>query len=941
MQSDIMAMLTESLPFSSNNEDFITQLYEAFLEDESQVDPSWYPLFRAMEETLADYSSLPMTTLEAELRSRQINRQATVSSQSISSDQLQKYLAVQAYINTVYQDGHLDANINPLIPKPNEAKTVLSPPVGCHDEHQLHPFDWQGQPCMMTLAEIQSRLNQAYGGMIGFEWSHVDSEEERKWLQHNIERLVDVQEDDNERLAIFREVYATEASDDYLGIRYVGQKRFSLKGAESLVPAINMAIRQASTYDCDEVVIGMAHRGRLSVMLNVCGMPINELCQEFDNADIGHGRSGDVKYHMGYSRDRMFGDNCVHVSLCFNPSHLEFICPVAMGSVRARLDAQEKGQTNFKNSMAILVHGDASFMGQGVVSECLNMSYTDAYNIKGSVHIVVNNQVGFTAKPTESRSTRYATDVTKMIAAPVFHVNGDDPIAVVKATKLAIDYRCRFNKDVVIDIVCYRRFGHNETDDPSITDPMFYKEIKQHPTVKELLERNITHQSPSARQAISQIKQEIDKNIKSGSGLIDVMLTDKIMHYRNMWKAFTGSPYAFRVDTTFSRQRLINLAETINQVPNDYQLNRTVKVLLDQRDKMIETTTDVNWGMAEMLAYASLLVQGFGVRLVGQDTQRGTFSHRHAVVYDIKTGESCLPLKQLESRGVHVDIYNSVLSEQAALGFEYGYANTDPYTLVIWEAQFGDFSNGAQVIIDQFISSAWQKWMRLSGIVLMLPHGYEGQGPEHSSARLERYLQLCAQNNMQVCMPTTPAQIYHLIRKQMLQKTRIPLVIMSPKSLLRHPKAVSDFETLATGEFSAVINETNPSILASRVKRVILTSGKVFYDLAKLRDEYKINDIVIIRLEQLFPTPTDQLKDALAYWHVVSDVVWCQEEPQNQGSWYVKRKSLEECLQGDQTLTYVGRPKSASPATGYLKKHKQETQVFLHKALMIEYTLED
>lgn len=934
MRSDIFDKLSNTSPLSSANEDYIASLYEQYLENRSELDASWCQFFDSFNH---DPSSPDLSRLSLEKELFAMQRKKPMTAVASTDIDIQSVMNVQAYIQAMYNHAHLDASTNPLSLEPKQNKQIQPSSFDCTDyDRQRYSLRWQGHVTSLTLREIQSRLESAYTSNIGFEWMYAQSTQEREWLQDKIEALSDKVVDISEVLDTFKQIYAAEASDKYLGIRYVGQKRFSLQGAESLIPSINTAIAQAVKDDCDEVVIGMAHRGRLSVMLNVCGMPMSELCQKFEGISTDHNTSGDVKYHMGYSRDRMFGDKCVHVSLCFNPSHLEFICPVAMGSVRARLDSQNKGETKFKNSTAILVHGDASFMGQGVVSECLNMSYTDAYNINGVVHIVVNNQIGFTANPTESRSTTYATDIAKVISAPVFHVNGDDPIAVVQATRLAVQYRACFKKDVVVDIVCYRRFGHNETDDPSITDPLMYRNIKQHPTVHSVFEQSLLSKFPGEADQFSSIKRAVDKVIKSGNSLIDVLLTDKIMHYRNMWQVFTTSDYQFHHKTDFSKQRLTNIGKLINAVPDGFSLSRSVELLINQRRKMIETEKNLNWGMGEMLTYASLLIEGFAVRLVGQDSQRGTFSHRHAVIHDCDTGDSYCSLKQFESRGVHFDIFNSVLSEQAALGFEYGYSNTDPYTLVIWEAQFGDFSNGAQVIIDQFISSAWQKWQRLSGLVMLLPHGYEGQGPEHSSARLERYLQLCAQNNMQVCVPTTPAQFFHLIRRQMHQETRIPLIVMTPKSLLRHPKATSDLDELANSEFKLIINESAKAIKPAKVKRLIITYGKIYFDLIKVRSELNITDIAIIRIEQLYPTPTALLRETLSTWKHVLDIVWCQEEPQNQGAWHVKRKPVEECLVSGQSLSYVGRPKSASPATGYVDKHAKEVDVLIKEALLVE-----
>ena len=930
MHSDKFDNLVSTNALFDGNEDYLEHLYDLYCNCPSQLDSSWRDFF-SKHLTPIDQREISKEELKGVFKQFRQERRSTQQSLLPSDSHTDEYLSVQRYIQAMYRYGHLHANTNPLTPA---IEPINPQDFGCQRVEGLkHKIVWQGEKKSLTLDEIEEKLSQAYTSHIGFEWMDVVDVQERSWLQKEFELMQVTPLSYDEKIRVYRDIYAAEASDKYLGIRYVGQKRFSLQGSESLIPAVNTIIDESSKLDCDEVVIGMAHRGRLAMMLNVCGMSMKDLCDEFDGACYHLDISGDVKYHMGYSRDRMFDDRCVHISLCFNPSHLEFISPVAMGSVRSRLDAQGKGETKFKNSMAILLHGDASFMGQGIASECLNMSYTDAYNIHGSIHVVVNNQIGFTAQPSQSRSTRYATDVARIIYAPILHVNGDDAESVVKAARLAARYRRQFKKDIIIDLISYRRFGHNETDDPSITLPVLYHKIHKHSTVHEINDHQWRTDSKIDSDTLDDIKREVDERIKSGQALVDSLLSEKIMHYRFLWKQFIGIDYFDDENTQFSKSRLMNLANDINYPPDHMKFPRTIRKLLDQRQEMMKKESGINWGMAELLAYASLLIEGFAVRLVGQDSERGTFSHRHALLYDCETDETFNALKQFESRGVHFNIYNSVLSEQATLGFEYGYANTDPFTLVIWEAQFGDFSNGAQVIIDQFISSAWQKWQRLCGIVLLLPHGYEGQGPEHSSARLERYLQLCAQDNMQVCMPTTPAQIFHLIRRQMHRKIRIPLVVMSPKSLLRHHMATSSLDDLATGEFKTLITETDQSIIPEDVNRVILVAGKLYYDLLKVRIDRGITDIALIRLEQLYPLPQEKIKEALSVYSHVSDIVWCQEEPENQGAWQYISQPLQSLLTSSQRLSYIGRPRSASPAVGYVKIHKAETERLLAKAL--------
>ena len=693
-------------------------------------------------------------------------------------------------------------------------------------------------------------------------------------------------------------------------------------------------VQRCGAYRAKEIVIGMAHRGRLNVLINIFGKNPSELFAEFEGR-AEYESSGDVKYHQGFSSNVMTTGGEVHLALSFNPSHLEIVSPVVEGSVRARQERRldEVGDV----VVPIVLHGDAAFAGQGVVMETFQMSQTRAYKTGGTIHVVLNNQVGFTThKREDARSTEYCTDVAKMVQAPIFHVNADDPEAVLFVTQLAVDYRTEFNKDVVIDLICYRRRGHNEADEPSVTQPLMYNVISKHKTTQDIYSEKLIGEGLISETEVEALVDRYRDALDRGAPLVSSLVSEPNQSLFVDWSPYLGHDWRLPCDTSLEIQSLQSLATATNLSPDGFPLQRQVSKILEDRRKMAAGAMPINWGFAENLAYASLLQEGCPIRLTGQDVGRGTFSHRHAVLHNQSDGSTYIPLQHISDEQGKFSIYDSLLSEEAVLAFEYGYATTLPQGLVIWEAQFGDFANGAQVVIDQFIASGENKWSRLCGLTMLLPHGYEGQGPEHSSARLERFMQLCAEHNMQVCAPTTPAQVFHMLRRQALRPLRKPLVVMSPKSLLRHKEAISTLEDLADGKFHNVMDEVD-DIDKSKVQRIILCSGKVFYDLLATRRERNLNHIAILRLEQLYPFPEDELLQILAdsYPNIV-DAVWCQEEPMNQGSWYASQHHMRRVIQRhkvDVYLRYVGRDSSAAPAAGYMALHVAQMERFIDEAL--------
>ena len=869
-------------------------------------------------------------------------RMAAGSSGTLSADAAAKQGSVSRLVQIYANRGHLIANLDPLGLEKRERPRVLELGYfGLTDADLDTEFLTGSRPNELAprlkLREIIAQLEYAYCGTIGAEFAHVSNTEERLWLQDQylVGRLrgkLNVDEQKN----ILWQLSAAEGLERYLHTKYVGQKRFSLEGGDSLIPLLDDLIQRGGEQGVEECVIGMAHRGRLNALVNLLGKSPSVLFNEFEGKyDTAHMHgSGDVKYHKGFSSDLRTPGGNVHVALAFNPSHLEVVNPVVEGSVRAR--QERRGDTSGTRVLPILVHGDAAFAGQGVVMETLQLSQARAFFTGGSIHVIINNQVGFTTSdPRDARSTMYCSDVAKMLETPIFHVNGDDPEAVVFVTRLALAYRQHFHKDVVIDLVCYRRHGHNEADEPSATQPTMYQAIRKHLTTRKLYADKLAAQGVITDTDAAAMTESYRQGLDEGRPQARASLGMIGNKYTVDWSKYLGNDWTERVKGGGDMARLKALGERIVKFPENFALHPRVAQVMANRVKMLAGDLPLDWGFAETMAYASILEEGNSIRFTGQDAGRGTFFHRHAVLHEQATGARYIPLQHIAERQPSFQITDSVLSEEAVLGFEYGYSTTDPSALVIWEGQFGDFVNGAQVIIDQFISSGEAKWGRLCGLALFLPHGYEGQGPEHSSARLERFLQLCAENNMQVCVPSTPAQMYHMIRRQILRSLRKPLIVMTPKSLLRHELSVSSLEDLANGEFANVIDDID-KLTPANVRRVVLSSGKVYFDLLKARRAQNVNkdnqEVALVRVEQLYPFPVPEMEAVLAKYPNAREVVWCQEEPQNQGAWYQIRHRLAT-LVGKRELLYAGRAPAAAPATGISKVHEAEQRGLIDAAL--------
>ncbi|MGH8279761.1 MAG: 2-oxoglutarate dehydrogenase E1 component, partial [Gammaproteobacteria bacterium] len=792
-------------------------------------------------------------------------------------------------------------------------------------------------PDRRPLKEIWEMLRETYVGNVGFEFMHVTNSEERLWLGRRIEAArAKLELTRDEKLRIFNSLASAEGMEKYLHTRYVGQKRFSIEGGESLIAMLHDLINQASRDGVQEAVIGMAHRGRLNVLINVLGKSPRELFSEFAGTydpKVDEG-SGDVKYHLGFSTDVKADGGTVHVALAFNPSHLEAVDPVVEGSVRARQD--RRGDSQGLSVLPVLIHGDASLSGQGMCMEVLQLSQARGFYVGGTVHIVLNNQVGFTiSDPRDARSTYYSTDIAKMLEAPVLHVNGDDPEAAIFVTRLALEYRQKFHKDIFIDLVCYRRHGHNEADEPAATQPLMYKNIRARATTPAVYAEKLEKEGLLEAGALDQAIEAYRKRLDTGQPVAPGVVPHTTNQYTVDWSHYHQRDWQESVDTGISAERLQTLAAAMNRVPPGFELHPTVARIYDARRKVAEGAQPVDWGFAETLAYASLVSEGYPVRISGQDTPRGAFFHRQAVLHNQNDGSTYVPLQHIAKDQKPFNAVDSLLSEAGVLGFEYGYSSAEPDALVVWEAQFGDFANSAQVIVDQFVSAGEAKWGRLCGLVLFLPHGYEGQGPEHSSGRLERYLQLCAEHNMQVCVPSTPAQMFHMLRRQVIRPFRKPLAVFTPKSLLRHKLSISSLQDLTQGRFHVVIPEIE-AIDPNRVARVVFCAGKVYYDLLQARRAAKIDNIAIVRLEQLYPFPQQEYAEIIARYRAAHDIVWCQEEPQNQGAWYQVRHRLQEPLTRLHSLRYVGREASASPAAGYPQLHKQQQNALIQGSLSRE-----
>lgn len=930
-------------PLFGSNAAAVEALYERFLAAPESVPTEWRSYFSSLANGQRDVAHGPIRERLLKEQHAPLRQQprAGVRGPSVAHA-TEKQAAVSRMIQVYALRGHQIADIDPLGLMNRHTPGVLKLDfLGLSEADMDSEFFTGGLAGSgdrrMALRDILALLKRIYCGKIGAEFAHVSRSRERLWLRKRFELgMVSTVLAAEKRRWLLEQLTAAEGIERYLHTRYVGQKRFSLEGGESLIPMLDELIQQGGRSGVKELVIGMAHRGRINVLVNVLGKSPETLFEEFEgNVDPEEMKgSGDVKYHKGFSADMTTEGGNVHIALAFNPSHLEIVNPVVEGSVRAR--QQRRKDYDRDEVLPVLIHGDAAFAGQGVVAETFQMSQTNGFRTGGTVHIVVNNQIGFTtSRPSDARSTPYCSDVAKMIEAPVFHVNGDDPEAALFVTHLALEYRQKFKKDVVIDLVCYRRHGHNEADEPSATQPVMYRHIKDQKTTRELyadsLEADGVIDTNDARRLQDDYRDRLDRGEpvpKASLGMIG-------NEYTVDWSPYIDVEWDASVDTTLSTERVSELTDKLLTMPAEITLHGRVQRIIDERRRMAAGEIDMDWGFAETMAYAGLLDDGYSCRITGQDSGRGTFFHRHAVLHSQKNRDEYIPLATISDKENAFRIIDSLLSEEAVLGFEYGFATTDPETLVIWEAQFGDFANGAQVVIDQFISSGEAKWGRLCGLALLLPHGYEGQGPEHSSARLERFLQLCAEHNMQVCVPSTPAQMFHMIRRQMLRKYRKPLIVMTPKSLLRHKRSVSPIADLTDGRFHLVIPDAAIKD-EDRVKRVVVCSGKVYYDLLETREVNELKDVALIRIEQLYPFPIKEYAEELSRFANAKDVVWCQEEPQNQGAWYQIRHRLQEPLDDERQLYYAGRASAAAPASGIYKVHVQQQQSLVAAALGIE-----
>lgn len=943
MQESVMQRMWESAHLSGGNAAYVEELYELYLHDPNAVPEEWRTYFQKLPADGSTATDVSHSTIRDHfvLLAKNQRRAQPVSAGSVSSEHEKKQVEVLRLIQAYRMRGHQAAKLDPLglwqRPAPVDLSINHYGLTNADLDTTFRAGDLFIGKEEASLRDILDALQKTYCRTIGAEFTHIVDSEQRSWFQQRLESVrgrpefsADVQSHLLER------VTAGEGLEKYLGTKYPGTKRFGLEGGESLIPMLDEMIQRSGSYGTKEVVIGMAHRGRLNVLVNTFGKNPRELFDEFEGKKMNELGSGDVKYHQGFSSNVMTPGGEVHLAMAFNPSHLEIVSPVVEGSVRARQDRRNDSVGD--KVLPISIHGDAAFAGQGVVMETFQMSQTRGFKTGGTVHIVINNQVGFTiSNPLDARSTEYATDVAKMIQAPILHVNGDDPEAVLFVTQLAVDYRMQFKRDVVIDLVCYRRRGHNEADEPNGTQPLMYQQITKQRTTRELYaEALIQAGRIDAERAQSKI-DDYRSALDNGLHVVKSLVKEPNRELFVDWRPYLGHAWTARHDTRFDLKTLQELSARLLELPEGFVVQRQVAKIYEDRQKMQAGGLPINWGYAETMAYATLQFEGHPIRMTGQDIGRGTFSHRHAVLHNQKDASTYVPLMNLYPGQPRFELYDSFLSEEAVLAFEYGYSTTTPNALVIWEAQFGDFANGAQVVIDQFITSGEHKWGRLCGLTMLLPHGYEGQGPEHSSARLERYLQLCAEQNIQVCVPTTPAQIYHLLRRQVIRPLRKPLIVLTPKSLLRHKLAVSTLEDLAEGSFQTVIPEID-TLDPAKVERLVLCGGKVYYDLLEKRRAEGREDIAIVRIEQLYPFPEDDLVEILAPYTNLKHAVWCQEEPMNQGAWYSSQHHMRRILGRHNkalNLEYAGREASAAPACGYASKHAEQQERLLQDAFTV------
>jgi len=949
---------------SKSNNAFIEQMYLKFINKDSDLPESWQLYFKGIGDDLNTITKeidgpswgLKKKNVTDEIQKKieennkklsKENKNTKIESKDLIKSNLNSIRAV-ALIRAYRQRGHLLAKVDPLKMMKTEYLDELHPEYyGFKKENYNEKIYLDGVTNKehSTVKEILNFLNKTYCGSVGYEYMHISNPTERKWLRDRVENDEGViQFTQNGKEAIFYKLIQAEGFEKFLHTKYVGTKRFGLDGGESLIPALEQIIKICSQSEVKEVKIGMSHRGRLNVLANVLQKSYKRIFNEFAgeiNSPTKNG-AGDVKYHLGASSNREFDGNSVHVSLTDNPSHLEAVNPVVLGQTRAKQFFHKDKERN--KVIPILIHGDAAFAGQGVVAECFAMSGLPGHNTGGTIHFIVNNQIGFTTSPRFARSSPYPSDVAKMVDAPIFHVNGDDPEAVVYATRIATEFRLKFNRDVVVDIICYRRFGHNEGDEPSFTQPLMYKKIRSHPTPVQVYGDKLVNENTITEKNLnlfkSKFKELLDDQYKNAKDY-----KPKMEWFEGTWSAYRPEKGKDKIGVTgVDKNKLLTISEKINEAPSELNLHKTIVKILNSRKKSVSTGRGIDWSTAEALAFGSLLEEGYPVRLVGQDSGRGTFSQRHSVLRNQEDNSRYVPLNSISKDQKRYEIVDSFLSELAVLGFEYGYSLVEPNTLTIWEAQFGDFANGAQVVIDQFIASGERKWTRASGLVMLLPHGYEGQGPEHSSARLERFLQLCANDNLQVVNCTTPANYYHILRRQMHREFRKPLIVMTPKSLLRNKHCVSNIEDFDKGTFfhrilwDHALDEENGFIKlkeSSKIKKVILCSGKVYFDLLDAREKLKKDDVVLYRIEQLYPFPVKSLVKEIKKYAKNAKFYWCQEEPKNMGAWFSVRDyiqwTLESINANNSKISYIGRSPDASPATGYAKRHISQQQEIINK----------
>ncbi len=940
MQESVMKAWWDSSHMAGANAAYVEALYEAYLDDPQSVSESWRQTFDALPKVegveLESNHSLIKEQFKKLAALGPMARVSGAAPTAGSNQSDEKQVKVLQLINAYRFRGHQHANLDPLGLWHQERVRDLE-----LSHHNLSETDFDtvfnvGSYAIgketMPLGELFKSLNRTYCSSVGAEYMHITDTEQKRWLQQRIESVeARPQIDRDEKISILKGLVAADGMEKYLGAKFPGAKRFSLEGGDALIPMLKGLITAAGSQGTKEVVVGMAHRGRLNVLVNVLGKNPSVLFDEFSGKHDESLGAGDVKYHAGYSSDFATPGGNVHLALAFNPSHLEIVNPVVMGSVRARLDRRDNDSSKV---LPVTIHGDSAIAGQGVVQETFNMSQTRGFAVGGTVRIVINNQVGFTTSRTDdTRSTQYCTDIAKMVQAPIFHVNSDDPEAVMFVTKLALDFRNKFKRDVVIDLVCYRRHGHNESDEPNATQPLMYQKIKKHPVPRQLYADQLIAEGVIGEVEAEKLIDDYRAALDHGACVVEEWRP--MTEHSVDWRPFLGHDWDTPYDGAISVEHLKALGEKVTSYPETHKLHSRVNKVYQDRKAMVAGERMLDWGMAEILAYASIVEAGTSIRMTGQDSGRGTFFHRHAVLHNQKDAEAYMPLQHINDEQGTMEIYDSVLSEEAVMAFEYGYATAEPTCLTIWEAQFGDFANGAQVVFDQFLSSGEAKWGRLCGLTVLLPHGYEGQGPEHSSARLERFLQLCADHNWQVCVPSTPAQVFNMLRRQVVRPMRKPLIVMSPKSLLRHPLAVSSLEELSDGVFHNVIGEVD-ELDPKGVKRVVMCSGKVYYDLLDQRRKNEQTDVAIIRLEQLYPFPQEECAKIVAEYSHVKDWVWCQEEPQNQGAWYCSQHHFWQVIPDGAKLTYAGRAASASPAVGYLSVHNQQQKALVEDALTIK-----